>query len=535
MASSTYTKKNGETDRLLNKKGNDYKTVQISDDESEDNKESSHALAISFVLMIVFQLGNRIFGRLVVYPMHNYPLFMNLSSTLMYVPVCFAYIIPMLMFTNSITKEQQDISKYKFAVMGGYDSVSGIMSTFAINYITSSSIIVLVQQSAIPISMIISKITLNSTYTKNQYLGASIVMFGIVVVLIPTFLAPADAAPGSGSPMMQLVWIMVMVLSCVPMCLSSVYKEKALGEAEIDCTYLNGWVAVFQSLIAIPLCIPSAAVQQMPVSNIMPNLYGGLRCSFGLNTITESYNPFNQPLDDCTAAPFYVSTYFFFNIVYNFLIVVIIKYGSANILWLASTVIVPLSNVAFSLKFMPGSQPLKVWDIVGLVVIMAGLVVYRFMEQIYQLIDFLHGVKDDVLEANRKRLSKKIAKRVERKQMNYVGFNQLESLQPLVDTRVQREQVRSLFKSPMQIRNNYLVSLGIPPSPSGSSRNTSPAINERQQQAVGMNLHMHHNNHLVKHPSFKGRPPTGRTRRANSLSNPQETDDLEEQQDNERL
>jgi hypothetical protein len=41
------------------------------------------------------------------------------------------------------------------------------------------------------------------------------------------------------------------------MTLSSVYKEKALGETEIDVVYLNGWVAIYQFIIGIALGIPS--------------------------------------------------------------------------------------------------------------------------------------------------------------------------------------------------------------------------------------------------------------------------------------
>lgn len=33
---------------------------------------------------------------------------------------------------------------------------------------------------------------------------------------------------------------MVLVASCLPMALSSVYKEIALGESELDPIYLNG-------------------------------------------------------------------------------------------------------------------------------------------------------------------------------------------------------------------------------------------------------------------------------------------------------
>eukprot|EP00599_Poterioochromonas_sp_BG-1_P017762 CAMPEP_0173166878 /NCGR_PEP_ID=MMETSP1105-20130129/22327_1 /TAXON_ID=2985 /ORGANISM="Ochromonas sp., Strain BG-1" /LENGTH=166 /DNA_ID=CAMNT_0014088307 /DNA_START=235 /DNA_END=732 /DNA_ORIENTATION=+ len=165
--------------------------------------------------------------------------------------------------------------------MGGYDSLAGIMQTFAVNYISNASLIVLVQQSAIPISMLISKYALNSTYSKMQYVGSSIVLFGIIVVLVPNFLGSdsSNVASTSGpDPLVQLIWLSVLVISCVPMCLSSVYKEKALGEVDIDIIYLNGWVAIFQFLIAIPLCIPTSQVQNIPISEILPNMYDGFKC-----------------------------------------------------------------------------------------------------------------------------------------------------------------------------------------------------------------------------------------------------------------
>jgi CRT-like, chloroquine-resistance transporter-like len=49
------------------------------------------------------------------------------------------------------------------------------------------------------------------------------------------------------------------------MALSSVYKEIALGEAELDPIYLNGWVAVFQFAISIPLALPAALAGSPPV------------------------------------------------------------------------------------------------------------------------------------------------------------------------------------------------------------------------------------------------------------------------------
>lgn len=448
------------------------KSVATNDEETDDTK-SGATLAIAFLSMLFFQLGNRIFGRLQTYPMHNYPLFLNLMGVAIYIPVCYAYCLPVMMYTNWITKEQKEIPKYKFAVMGAYDSLAGIMQTFAVNYISNASMIVLVQQSAIPISMVISTYALKSIYTKAQYMGAAVVMFGIVVVLVPNFFnTPAvtttessDSAHSAAT--VEMIWLLVMVVSCVPMVLSSVYKEKALGETDIDVIYLNYWVSVFQFLIAIPLCIPSSLLVNFPLSQILPNLYNGMFCWLGYNGVTAENNPYNLPLDDCSAAPLYVTMYLVFNLIYNFLIIVILKIGSSNILWMASTVIVPLSNVAFSLEIMPGHQPMRTWDIIGLFVIMIGLVIYRFSNELLAYKNTLLGIVSDEKEDTKEhaKMARKIAKESEGKQLKYLGLNQTEFLQTLVETRVKKDQVALFPRSPAQIRGRFFTKIGVSPSP----------------------------------------------------------------------
>lgn len=54
-------------------------------------------------------------------------------------------------------------------------------------------------------------------------------------------------------------------MSCIPMCLSSVYKEKALGDDDMDVIYLNGWVAVFQFLSSLFFAVPSAYAMGLPI------------------------------------------------------------------------------------------------------------------------------------------------------------------------------------------------------------------------------------------------------------------------------
>lgn len=50
------------------------------------------------------------------------------------------------------------------------------------------------------------------------------------------------------------------------MCLSSVYKEKALGDNDMDVIYLNGWVAVYQFMASLLFAVPSAYAIGLPVS-----------------------------------------------------------------------------------------------------------------------------------------------------------------------------------------------------------------------------------------------------------------------------
>jgi hypothetical protein len=223
----------------------------------------------------------------------------------------------------------------------------------------------------------------------------------------------------------------------------------------------------------------------------MPNMVNGAKCWFGINTIMESSEANGIWKDDCADAPFYVNTYLAFNIVFNILIIVILKHGSANILWMASTVIVPLSNIAFSLDFMPGHKPLTIFDTIGLVVIMAGLLVYRFMVPIHKLYRKLTGTWSDDDETEAELAAQLAGKAAEGSQTKFLGLNQAEALNTLIDTRVWKAQRRSLYRTPQQIRGTLLLKLGIPPSPmismgSRGSPSQNPNAKTSPQISVAM-------------------------------------------------
>ncbi len=327
-------------------------------------------LAIVFAAMVVVGLGNKVFQKLMTIPMKNYPNFLNLLTTFVYLPTSFAYIIPAIK-SGRIPKEQAEMGKKPFFVMGFLDAVAGIMQVFAATYLPGP-LLILLGQAAIPMSMVISKYLLKREYTRFQYIGAFIVALGIATVLIPSMSGGGSAG-----------WAIVMIFSTVPMALSSVYKEIALGETELDPIFLNGWIAVFQFMFSCLICIPAAYTSEPPISisELPKNLYDGLLCFGGVNSVTCAAGTDDGECvpDDCySRAPVLVSVYLVFNQIYNLLIILIIKYGSSNLLFMALTVMVPLGNFAFTLPFVPGHAPLKPTDVIGLLIICGGLVCYRF-------------------------------------------------------------------------------------------------------------------------------------------------------------
>mmetsp|Transcript_26071 Transcript_26071/g.52008 ORF Transcript_26071/g.52008 Transcript_26071/m.52008 type:complete len:239 (-) Transcript_26071:11-727(-) len=209
-----------------------------------------------------------------------------------------------------------------------------------------------------------------------QYAGALLVAGGLGVVLGPRMSDSKSSDSGN-----EILWSIIMILSTLPMCLSSIYKQIALGEQELDPVFLNGWIAVFQFLISIPLAFPGAAIGDPSVSpgDLPSNLWDGMKCYVGVDTVDTGEHP-----DDCHWSFAYVTIYLVFNISYNILILLILKFGSSNILWLAMTIMVPLGNVAFSLHFVPEHAPLQVGDVCGLIIIMLGLVAYRYAKQILE-------------------------------------------------------------------------------------------------------------------------------------------------------
>jgi hypothetical protein len=136
---------------------------------------------------------------------------------------------------------------------------------------------------------------------------------------------------------------------------------------------MNNQVALFQFILCVPLAYPSAMSIGLPLSELPTNIIDGFWCYLGFNSMDEAKihamneeNPgsgSNMVVDQCGMAPIYVSIYMVFNMAYNVLVILILKYGSANIMFLGSTALVPLTNALFAMDWVPGHKPLQVYSL----------------------------------------------------------------------------------------------------------------------------------------------------------------------------
>jgi drug/metabolite transporter (DMT)-like permease len=367
----------GDTSKkaLLSDDGGDVDAgAGVTGTKSMSAERKARLLVISFAAMLAVGCGNRIFSVLQYAPMQNYPLFVNMLTTFAYLPTSLLYVGPMVYGFGPWVKAQGwgsmeavPVAQWKWATMGFLDSVAGVMQAVAIANLSNGQLVVLLLQSAIPVSMLITKIFLKTKYSLAQYSGATIVVAGLLVTL-----GPSLVSGGSGGNNIGL-WAAMLIGSCIPMCLSSVFKEKALGDVEIDPIWFNLAVAFYQFIFSFPLLPPTAISVGLSMDQIFPNLWDGMRCYAGLNSIDS---------DNCAMGPTFTTLYILVNLAYNVLIILILKYGSSNILWLAMTATLPISSLVFAIPGIPSGEPVS-WSVgVGLPLIFSGLVIYRFWPQI---------------------------------------------------------------------------------------------------------------------------------------------------------
>eukprot|EP01112_Ceratiomyxa_fruticulosa_P021642 TRINITY_DN768_c0_g1_i1.p1 TRINITY_DN768_c0_g1~~TRINITY_DN768_c0_g1_i1.p1 ORF type:complete len:517 (+),score=83.99 TRINITY_DN768_c0_g1_i1:1275-2825(+) len=227
-----------------------------------------------------------------------------------------------------------------------------------------------------------------SFYSLAQYVGAVIILSGLVVSVFPALKSGAGA----------FKYDLMFFTATIPTALSGVYKEIAFRDAEdMDVWYLNGWVALFQFLIGLTYAPLAAVMSGLPIRDIPSNLYQGLFCfllgrnfvvdkcltSFPCGDTTiccDSCNGVYPGVSDVSAL-WGMLMYMTANVAYNVFLVLVIKHGSAALMYVASTLVLPLGSICFTIPAFLGRNATKfnIYDGAGLVVVLVGLITYRFL------------------------------------------------------------------------------------------------------------------------------------------------------------
>ena len=458
----------------------------------------------AIICLVLSGVGIALTLKLQAISMYNYPNFLNIYSNLLYIPLCFAYIVPITSSfslqpgksenSNNSNWPSKSLS-YQMMIIGMLDAITATFQTFAAVYLPGP-LLVLIPQAAIPVSMLytlcFADTKISGTRKRDHSsilsvptMGGILVLVGIIIVLVPVWSSQRapdyyceatdpyndcsvckiattkiecaakstskanhlnltgmehestqwlfntsstdDLQPNSVSApcqwvpfeestkekeSLEVIWSILLFLSTIPMAISASYKQRAIHSLSSGDTipppettdstssfvtptpqawvpsspvlYISGWIAVFQLLSSLILAIPAGMISSPTIHpwKVPENVLNGLLCYAGYPVVANGCHPDSM----CTSyhVALWVNVGVLCHVLYAVSVMIILQVSNNCIpLFLALTATVPLGHFAFTLPLFPLSfqEGLHTIDLIGLVVIVSGLVLYRFTNE----------------------------------------------------------------------------------------------------------------------------------------------------------
>jgi drug/metabolite transporter (DMT)-like permease len=132
---------------------------------------------------------------------------------------------------GEITPEMQAIPHTKFIVMGFLDCLGGFLAAMGANR-TPGSLQQLLNQTLIPIIMFLSWLFLGKTSTYLQLVGATVILFGACVVIIPSSSSLSDTVETTTS-YFDIISYLLYFSSNIPIAFSCIYKEMGFRNLQV--------------------------------------------------------------------------------------------------------------------------------------------------------------------------------------------------------------------------------------------------------------------------------------------------------------
>ena len=279
------------------------------------------------------------------------------------IPTIYYYYMNMTNYT-----ENSKITRKDVIIIATFDGINSLLATIPVPYL-SIVIMAIIDKVNLPMVATGSYFFLKRRYLPSHYLGIFLTLYGISVSFIPNFMDSNINILGW--------WMFLYILSVIPGTGSYVYKEKKLKEINMDISWLNSWICLYQLFIGIfflPISILSS--EKLTFSNFCPHIADAFKCQFaGIDS---------NPGDDCQLSFLWFMLFNVVSTINNILMFLILKDGSAVLFIIIRTLKTPITSYLGSFPQLAGisASPITVADWYAFIMLIVASGVYYYKSEI---------------------------------------------------------------------------------------------------------------------------------------------------------
>ena len=208
----------------------------------------------------------------------DYAFFVDQGNNVLYLLFSVGSVLYKMKRTTDIGAQEYAFPQYKFLLMAAADGAGTFLSSLGAVY-TPGNYQTLLNQTLIPVTMVMATCLLRAKYRFGEVFGAMVVLSGASVAVIPSIINP-----GSAPTNFRVYAAVLYFASNIPMAFSACYKEIGFKDVQLDCFWLTMWVSLYQLFIsfayarlqAIPGFGSENGIHQQV---IWTNFWNGLLCS----------------------------------------------------------------------------------------------------------------------------------------------------------------------------------------------------------------------------------------------------------------
>lgn len=365
-----------------------YGSLDIDHQSTVVNEASSIWLWVNFILCIIVGPLNFVFYK-VMYSAYGDSRAYFVSQGVNFLYVLYGGIIIQIGVYRGMMPPEKDAPHIKFIIMGFLDCLGGFLAAMGANQ-TSGSLQQLLNQTLIPITMVLSWIILGKKSTALQISGSLFIIMGAAIVIMSSNSSSTDDTTTGNGYSWSFISNLIYFSSNIPIGFSCVYKELGFRDLQMHVMYMTQWVSIYQLLWGFVLgflqLIPGmGSLNGVTVNEMRSSFYSGVLCFLHVDQECADRNTFTL-----------LTGYCLINFLFNIVGLNLVKYDSAVLSNLTSALVLPLTVLMFSMPMLGAyREPCSSNIIAGLVAVMFGFLLWRLKHLPFTLVCCIPSSSDD--------------------------------------------------------------------------------------------------------------------------------------------